>query len=290
MDLKKWYMMLVIGMVALVLAACGDESAEEVYTESLDAAEDMESAEATMDMTQNMDMGEEGTMDVDSSFDMKMTMDPLAMHMDGTTSMSEGDDDEDNNDMDAAMPGMDMDIDMEIYMVDDAMYMHNEMMGGWLKMENDDMDMIEELAGQEPDPVEQMELFEDYTDNFSLDESDDVYTITLEADGEEFDDLFEEMLEENASTEMLDEMGEEGQEILDNADVDSIDVEIEVDKESYELVTYDMDMDMSMEVEGEEMDVSQTIETEYSEINEVDSIEVPDDVKDEAEDMGGMGF
>lgn len=280
--MRKWFVISVIGVVALVLAACGNESAEDVYSKAMDAAEEMESAEATMDMTQTMDFGDEGSMDVDSSYDMEMTMDPLAMHMDGTTSIG-GDDDT------AGMSGLG-DMDMELYMVDDMMYMYNGMMGSWMKMDGADVDMIEELAGQQPDPAEQIEMIEDYMDDISFEESDDAYVLTLKADGDEFDELFQEMLEENMSGEMLGEMGAEEQEMLDNMEIHSMSMEIGIDKDSYDMKTYDVDMDMTMKIAGEEMNISQTLKSEYSNINNVDPIEVPDDVKDEAVEQGEMGF
>lgn len=282
--MKRWYLILVIGMISFVLAACGSESAEDVYSNAMDAAEEMESTEATMDMTQNMDLGDEGSIKVDSSYDMEMTLDPLAMHMDGTTSMGGGDDD------DSDLAGLSQDMDMEIYMVDDTIYMYNEMMGGWIKTDGAEMDMVEELAGQQPDPAEQIEMFEDYIDDLSFEETDDGYEFTLKAEGDDFDELFDKLIEENVSDDMLGDMGADEQEILDNMEIHSMDMEIGIDKETYDLKTYNVDMDMTMEMAGEEMDLSQKVESEYSNINGVDEIEVPDDVEDEAVDQGDMGF
>lgn len=282
--MKKWYLILVIGLISLVLAACGSESAEEVYSNAMDAAEEMESAEATMDMTQNMDLGDEGSIQVDSSYDMEITLDPLAMHMDGTTSMGGGDDD------DSALAGLEQDMDMEIYMVDDTIYMYNEMMGGWVKMDGTEMDMVEELAGQQPDPADQIEMFEDYVDDLSFDETDDGYVFKLKAEDGDFDELFDKLIEENLSDDMLGDLGADEQEMLDNMEINSMDMEIGIDKETYDMKTYNVDMDMTMEMAGEKMDISQSVESEYSNINGVDDIEVPDDVEDEAVDQGDMGF
>src|SRR5699024_7197384 len=206
-----------------VLAACGesaeptedsskenesDMTAEEVYSKAVEASEDMESTEMTMNMKQEIDPeGEEGTITTDSNYDVEMTMDPMAMHMDGTTNMKMSDADEN-------MP--DMDMDMEIYMVDDGMYMYNEQIGNWIKMENGTMDMVEEMAGQQPDPSKQLEMLKEYTDNLSFEQSDDEFILKLDADGEEFNDLFHDMIEENLSDEMLQQMGEDQQDILDD--------------------------------------------------------------------------
>src|SRR5699024_490750 len=215
-----------------------DMSAEEVYTKALEASEDMESAEVTMNMNQQMDPeGEEGSIETDSNFDMQMTMEPLAMYMDGTTTMKMDGTDED-------MPGMDMD--MEIYMVDDGMYMYSDQIGNWMKMDDASMDMVEEMAGQQPDPSEQLEMIKDYTDELSFEQSDDEFILKLDADGEKFNDFFHDMIEENLSSDMLEQMGEDQQDILDDMNINGMSLELGVDKETFEMNTYNLDMDMTM--------------------------------------------
>lgn len=294
--MKKGFLVFVAGILAFVLAACNDKaeptedaskenesdmSAEEVYTKALEASEDMESAEVTMNMNQQMDPeGEEGSVETDSNFDMQMTMEPLAMYMDGTTTMKmDGADAED-------MP--DMDMDMEIYMVDDGMYMYSDQIGTWMKMDGASMDMVEEMAGQQPDPSEQLKMIKDYTDDLSFEQSDDEFILKLDADGEKFNDFFHDMIEENLSSDMLEQMGEDQQDIFDDMNINSMSLELGVDKETFDMNTYNVDMDMTMEVEGQTLNIAQTMESEYSNFNNVDPIEVPDDVKDEAIDQDEM--
>lgn len=295
--MKKIFLVFAAGIFALMLSACSDKaeptedasedkesemSAEEVYTKALETSEDMESAEATMDMQQQINPeGEEGSVETDSNFDMEMTMDPLAMYMDGTTSMKMGEAEDGN-----AMP--DMDMDMEIYMADDGMYMYSDEIGDWIKMDGASMEMIEEMAGQQPDPSEQLEMIKDYADDLSFEQSDDEFILKLDADGEKFNDFFQEMLEENLPDDMLGQMGEDDQEMLNNMDINSMALELGIDKETFEMTTYNLDMDMAMEAEGEKMNIAQTMEAEYSNFNNVDPIEVPDDVKEDAIDEDEM--
>lgn len=285
--MKKWLLVLVAGVMAIVLAACNDTAeptegtneenesemtAEEVYQKALDASEKMESAEVKMDMQQQINVGDDAdAMNTDSNFDTKMTMDPLAMHMKGVTKMEMEGAEED-------MPEMDM----EIYMVDDAMYLYSEQIGNWIKMEGASMDAIEEMAGQQPDPSEQLEMVKDYTDDMSFEQDDEAFILKLDADGEKFNDLMQQIIEENIPEEMLEQMGDEEQEVLDNMKINSMSMEYTIDKETYDINSLKMDMDMTMEAEGEELNIVQNVKADYSNINGVDPIEVPDDVKDEA--------
>lgn len=155
--MKKWMLLLVAGVMALVLAACNetaeptegaskekesDLKAEEVYTKALEVSEEMESAEISMNMKQKMESEAESVaMNTESSFDMEMTMNPIAMHQKGTTKMTmEGSEEE--------IPEMDM----ETYMVDGEMYLYNEQVGNWLKMDGAMMDAVNAMSGQPAGP------------------------------------------------------------------------------------------------------------------------------------------
>ncbi|MEW9677050.1 DUF6612 family protein [Lentibacillus sp. L22] len=286
--MKKWFLILVAGVMALVLAACNETAeptegaskekeskltAEEVYQKALDASEDMKSAEVTMDLQQHIEASgdEPVAMDTNSNYDTKMTMDPMAMYMKGVTKMEmDGTDEE--------LP----DMDMEIYMVDDGMYLYSDQIGDWVKMDGASMDMVEQMAGQQPDPSEQLKMIKDYTDDMSFEQNDDAFILKLDANGEKFNELMQKMIQENLPEELQQELGDEGQEVLDNMKINSMAMEYTIDKESYDIKSLDMDMDMSMKAEDEEMNIVQNVKADYSNINKVDPIEVPDDVKDKA--------
>ncbi|MEN1967657.1 DUF6612 family protein [Lentibacillus sp. N15] len=286
--MKKVFLVLVAGVMALVLAACNDTAeptegaskekeskltAEEVYSKALEASEDMKSAEVSMNVNQQIQASDDSVaMETKSNYDTKMTMDPIALYMKGVTKMEmDGAGDEE-------IPAMDM----EIYMVDDGMYLYSDQIGDWVKMDNSSMDMIEQMAGQQPDPSEQLKMMQDYAEDLSFEQSDDEFILKLDADGDKFNDLMQKMMQENMPDELLEQMGKEGQEALENMDINSMSFEFSVDKETYEMKTFNMDMDMTMHADNEELNIVQQVESEYSNINKVDAIEVPDDVKENA--------
>lgn len=274
--------------MVLVLSACNDtaeptaETAEteeedseltagDVYSKALESSEEMESAEVTMNMKQQIESEADSTaLDMESNFDMQMTMDPLAIYQKGNTKMM--------IDGEAGMPEMEI----EMYMIDDGIYLYSDQLGNWVKMDNAAMDAVNAMAGEQPDPSEQLKMLEEYTDELSFEQSDNEFILKLNADGEKFNDLVQEMIEDFLPPEMMDAMGEEDQEALENMTMNSVSYEIFIDKESFDMNAFTMDMDMTMEAEGEALHIVQNMESDYSNINNVDPIEVPEDVKDGA--------
>src|SRR5699024_5650686 len=66
--------------------------------------------------------------------------------------------------------------------------------------------------------------------------------------------------------------------------------EIIVDKESFDMLGYNMEMDMVIENDGEKMNIGQNTTAEYSKVDEIDKIEVPQDVIDSAIDADEIGL
>ncbi|WP_449354427.1 DUF6612 family protein [Virgibacillus natechei] len=284
--MKKWMLVVFAGVMAFVLAACNDTAeptadtneeeeseltAQEVYSEALEASEEMESAEVAMDMSQQISSeADAASIDMESSFDMQMTMDPLAIYQEGTTKMM--------MDGEEGMPEMAL----EMYMVDDGMYMYSDQIGNWMKVDNAAMDAVNAMDGQQQDPSEQLKMLEEYADDLSFEQSDDAFILSLNADGEKFNELIQEVMEESLTPEMTQAMGEEGQDAMENMTINSMDYEMFIDKESFDMNAFNMDMDMTMEAEGETVNLVQNVESTYSNINNVDPIEVPEEVEENA--------
>src|SRR5699024_11418419 len=66
--------------------------------------------------------------------------------------------------------------------------------------------------------------------------------------------------------------------------------EIIVDKESFDMLGFSMEMDMVIENDGEKMNIGQNTTAEYSKVDEIDKIEVPQDVIDSAIDADEIGL
>lgn len=292
--MKKWFLILTVGLMILVFTACGESTEEtggtneegqgdltmqDVYSKALEASKDMKSTEIEIELQQYIDTSEkEFTKNIDSSFTVEMTMDPLAVHMGGITNVSmDGEGDESNENV----PGM-KDMDIDIYLLNDVMYMYNEQMGNWIKKKNAGVDAVEEMTIQKLYPAEQLEMLEDYSDEFSFEQSDDAFILSLDAEGDEFNDLFQELVEGDVADKMMREMESDKEDMSDIMQIKSMSLEMTIDKETFYVKTYDINTDMTIKAEGQEMNIQQNLESEYSNIDGVDPIEVPEDIEEKA--------
>lgn len=242
--------------------------AEEIYKKALEVSADMESAEVSLLIKQNVEIpSEDFSMETESDLTMEMTMDPLAVYQKGTTT--------------ALADGETEEMGQEMYITDEGIYFSVEEGDMWIKMDDSMIDATDVMDGQEVDPAEQLKMIEQFTDELEFEESDDEYTLKLTADGKEFMNLVNDLLD-GFLPEDLEESDEDLDEIMENTEINDMSYEIIIDKESFEMTAFNMDMDMVMEEEGEEVHLVQNMASNYSKINEIDKIEVPQDVIDSA--------
>ena len=271
--LRKLLFTITLVMLTFGLVACS-ESAEDIYTKALEAAEKMESADMSMNLNQELSMGDEGKIVIASDMEGSMIIDPVAMHQKGTMSMSMGGEE------------APVDMDTEIYFVENEMYIFESMTGQWVKADSSLLP-IDTLTANQPDVSEQLKMMEEYIEDFDFEEKDNEFVYKLTADGEGFKKLTEEMLDEYLPKDLTSEMGDLT-EVMEDMEIKTLYIEMYIDNETYDLKKYNLDMELSMTVEGETIDIVQNIKTEYNNINSIDKIEVPQEVLESAVD--GTGF
>src|SRR5699024_10600892 len=139
--------------------------------------------EAKVEMLMGLD-GEE--MVTQSDMTMLMTMDPVTMHQKGTTSVL-FDDGEDEDET----------IETEMYLLEDEIYIYEGFTDQWIKMDDSMGEMFGEMAqaDEQQDPYEQLKMFEDHVKHFTLETTSDAYILSLEVDGDSFDELFNDLLD-----------------------------------------------------------------------------------------------
>lgn len=297
--MNKWLNLLLLTIVAFALTACGstDEPAEEasaekdveeveeaveeedeneldaleIYEEALNASQAMESAEAYMEIKQTMTLPDEEPIHTLIESDIEMTMEPITLYQNMLTSMSAGDEN--------------LDMEMEMYVTEEFMYVYEESIGEWIKADTASLmgDLSE--ATNQPDPAEQLEFFREFASDFEVEETDDKYILKLNADDEEFRALSEEMVSENIPPEVQAELEEQGENPYEDMAINAQYFEIYLNKETYDLTQFNLEMDMDMEIEGELTNFNQLIATEYHNINQLDPIEVPEEIEENAIDQ-----
>lgn len=245
LEMKRLLFLFVFASL-MVLAACGSkpQTAEELLDSAIEANEELDSYSFEM-MMEAESMGT--TMKIEATGDV--TYEPNVMHM----KMSMG------------LIGITLDV--ETYITDDDMYM--QMFGEWIRIEEDEveLDAIDEMVS------DQLDDLDEFINEFEFKEEDDAYVLTLTSSGEEFIDYLESYLstlEMGADADLLDD---------DFAStVNSIDMEMKFDKETFLLTSQTIDMEF--DEDGETLDAH--VEIMLSNMNEIDPIEIPEEVKENA--------
>lgn len=240
----------------LFLVACGmldKKTAGDVIVESIEATQELMSYTMDMEIETKVD-------DVKILMELSgdVTHEPEAVHM----NMSMG------------IPGMSMDF--EIYMVDETMYMN--VFGQWVKAEDEEFQFDELDQLNEND----LEKYKQFAETFEMTEEDDVYVLKLSESGDEFAEILKPFLEAS-----MQDMGEDTgfdedflEEILEDIDVKEIELELHIDKET--MFVTKQTLESTMEVDGETLELK--VEATLSNFNEIDPIEVPKDVIENAID------
>ncbi|MBU8792378.1 hypothetical protein KM885_16640 [Oceanobacillus caeni] len=274
--MKKSITLLLLTFAFLGLAACssGDKEVNGIYNKALEAAEEMNSAEVDIEMKQEMSVPqEEDAMVMESQMSGAIITEPLVMHQKGTTSISMGEE------MDEPM-----EMEQELYFVDNEIYSYDSITEEWLKMDDSTIPM-DFINTEQMDTSDQLNMFKDYVDNLKYEETDEAYIFQFSPNQDEVKNLTEDLLKEIIPEELTSQMGEEITEVLENTEINDLEVEISINKDSYQIEKYHVDMDMKMTVEGEEMNIKQNVNTVYRNINTIEHIEIPKEVKESAKEV-----
>lgn len=269
--MKKWVVSFVLLLLTVSLVACSsNENAQDVYTKAMEVAEEMKSAEITMDLNQNLKTSDDSlNLEMKNSSEAKVTLDPIAMHQSGKMNM--------------VMNGSETESDTEMYMTEEGMYTFDPMSETWMKL---DTSALPDFANtQQQNPQAQLELLEPILDDVVFEETDEGYTFKYSGEGEEVNQFTKSLMEDYVLSDTMAALGEEATEILESMTVNKLNYEMVIDKETYETKSFNMDLDMIVEANEEEMGIVQSIRAKYTGINTVDSIEIPQEVLDNAVEL-----
>lgn len=254
---------------------------EEVFNKTLAKQEDIKSMKATMTMTQAMEVnaGEE-IIKTNSSTKMSMdvVIDPMQFFVEGTIAMSE------------PVSGEAMEMPIKMYMTaKDGMYMYEATEGAWIKFPSDMFSAILDQAGMQASATDQLEMLQKFAKDFTLQETANAYTLTLNADGEKFNQLIKEqvsallpMMETGTEAELVEE---EMTAALNNMSFDDVKYQLIIDKKTFDIKNIVMDMTLAMTMEGVKMKIDQKSNITYDEFNTTSTITIPQEVLDNAKEL-----
>lgn len=258
------------------LAACSEteQSAQEIFDKTMERQKELTSATANMDVSQVMTVDMDGeTQEIKTATKgtMDMILSPLAMKMDADMTMD--------------LMGETMEMPMDMYMTEDqGIFMQDPTSDAWMKLPSDQLDAVLESTDVQVDQTAQLEQLKEFVDDFTMEETDEDYVLTLNLNDEKFNSL----IKDQAASALGDTGTTSDAEVLESMNVSDGMYKLTIDKETYDLTDLVMDFLMTMDVEGEtmEMDTSSTIS--YTDFNHLTSIEIPQDIIDSAVDATNL--
>ncbi|MFJ8063470.1 DUF6612 family protein [Psychrobacillus sp. NPDC096426] len=281
--MKKWTTLIAVATLSLGLAACNETATpagsgevtekskltlQEVYDKSIAASEELKSVRAVMDLNQTMNVpSEETELEISSKMDMEYIVEPMQMHQKGTSTV---------NGLAEGMPAQTSTS--ESYITADNFYVYEESAGEWMKFPQEMMTGIMNAAEQ-ANASDQLKQIEGYLDEFTFEQDNENYILTLEASGEKFTELVKAQVDE-----VMQSMGA-GEEIQMDFVINSVNYLIHIDKETFQTNKLDVVIDMDMEVDGEKMKVLQDVKSTFSDFNKVEEIVIPQEVVDNAVEL-----
>lgn len=282
--MKKIFKVLAVGTLALTLAACNSSATptkdttnkskltlEQVYDKAVDRQADIQSASAKMDMTQvtKVGSGEEAMeFSIDSKMEMDIIVDPLAMHLSGSMTMPDMMNEGDKT----------MDMPIEMYMKKDAgLFMKDSTTDSQLKLPNENFDAILDQTAASADAKEQLEQLKKFIKDFTFEQTDDEYVLTLDAKGDKFKELIDSEINKS-----MQEMGLE-ENPMDQLSIEKINYVLHIDKETFDTNKMDMNFDLKMAVEGDELLMNTKSVVTYTEFNHLKTIDIPQSIIDNAQ-------
>ncbi|KGR88777.1 MULTISPECIES: DUF6612 family protein [Lysinibacillus] len=282
--MKKIFKVLAVGTLALTLAACNSSATptkdttnkskltlEQVYDKAVDRQADIQSASAKMDMTQvtKVGSGEEAMeFSIDSKMEMDIIVDPLAMHLSGSMTMPDMMNEGDKT----------MDMPIEMYMKKDAgLFMKDSTTDSWLKLPDENFDAILDQTAASADAKEQLEQLKKFIKDFTFEQTDDEYVLTLDAKGDKFKELIDSEINKS-----MQEMGLE-ENPMDQLSIEKINYVLHIDKETFDTNKMDMNFDLKMAVEGDELLMNTKSVVTYTEFNHLKTIDIPQSIIDNAQ-------
>ncbi|CAM5206194.1 Lipoprotein OS=Ureibacillus acetophenoni OX=614649 GN=SAMN05877842_111102 PE=4 SV=1 [Ureibacillus acetophenoni] len=290
--MRKWTAFLLTCLFALVLTACNstatpiekeddtsketagettkdeneepkvsDLTLEEVYQKAMDRQNEIESlsSEVTMEQLMTID-GQE--INVKSDMTMDMTMNPIAMYAIGNSTMFD------------PTIGEEVPMGYEMYMVEDGFFIYDEMSDTWMKLPADSYEQMMGQTANQADASQQLAMLQSFIEDFTFEQNDDQYILTLDASGEKFNDF---VLEQALGTGAV---STEDQAVLESIKFNDMKYVLFISKETFDTEEITMNMEMTETTSGETVVMNTSMV--FTNINGIDAIEVPQDIIDNA--------
>ncbi|MGF2616532.1 hypothetical protein FZC84_01920 [Rossellomorea vietnamensis] len=284
--MKKFSKVLAGAALALSLGACSmtaspeddvknksDLTLEEVFTNSQKADSELSSVHMDMELTQltHDEANGEGSTNMSTTSSTDLVMEPMTLYQTSTVNMT----------MDE-MEGSELPLaQVEMYLTEKEVYLKDNIQNEWTTVPNEMADLLKDAALQESAlPENQLKQLEPYLDDFNFKQDDETFILELSLEGAKADQLLKEGM-----ALMEGELQSSLQGAMEEISLSKMDLKMWIDKESFHTVKMDITQKMEMTQDGEMVKVDQTMKSDFSKFNEIESIEVPAEVTESAVEM-----
>lgn len=244
-------------------------SLEEVYKKAIERQNEINSMSTEIVMDQKMvfdESGETSEMNSNMNLTADFTMDPVASYMKGTITTFD------------PLTEENMEMNTEMYMLEDAFYMYDSNSDAWLQLPLEGMESVLGQSTKQLDANEQLKQLESIISEFTIHEEGDEYILTLDVAGDKFTEFVIEQMQ------LLGSVGitEADEDIVEIVKYDKVNYVLKINKDTYDMTALDLVMHMTIEEDDESVMLEIDSKMTYSNINGIDKIEVPQDVIDNA--------
>ncbi|RLQ97853.1 DUF6612 family protein [Falsibacillus albus] len=288
--MKKLTSAFIMLMLILSLAACGETAKNvdskdaaspkkddksnltlaQVFQKSLDASKNVKSMSGDMDLTQKIQSGEQAQ-PINSTSHIEMDVliqKPMSMHQKMSIQM------DGNTDANANQS-----YETETYLTKDGFFMYDPTQQKWMKMPKEFSDQILQMSDYQTNPGEELKKLQQYADDFSFEQDHEHFILKLNASGDKFNSLIQDSMKN------LPEQLKGNEENLKNIKFNKVNYEIYINKETFLTDSLNVTTDMEMNVNGQSVNVNQEIKGAYKNYNKISTVEVPQDVLDNAQEV-----
>jgi hypothetical protein len=230
---------------------------EQVFEKSLKASESLKSFSVNMDLNQEITAAQQEAMKIQSTITMDVVTEPMAFYQK----------------MNMTMAGESLAT--EAYFSQDGMFISDPTSNTWMKFPTEMSDQLLQLSDQQTNPAEELKKLKDYVSDFSFEQDDKNYILTLEASGEDLSEFIKETALEGMPAELTADPA-----IFDSMKINKANFIYHLNKETFYPVKTDVYMDMEITAEGETVHMIQDIKGSYNKFNEITTITIPQEVLD----------
>ncbi|MDQ0253529.1 hypothetical protein J2S74_000901 [Evansella vedderi] len=264
--MKKIIAFLTACSTAFFLGACsdqvaGDKSLEDILNESITTMEELKSYTMDQEMEQQLGMTGEESVTMNMNMTSEIHQDPMLLFQ--TMSMD--------------MFGETLSYE-SYFSEEHGFYIEDPMMGQWIKYPDSLVTELMDLEAQ-MSPEDQLMTLQQYISDLSLTTDNDSYIINLTGEDVDMQAIFEQL-----SGLFGDGMGEMD-ELLSEMIIDELEYEIVIDKDTMYQTEATVKMAFTMDLMGEAISTTQNMHIKFSNFNELDFIEIPEDVINNAVEM-----